>query len=217
MSTGMGTDNIDIVVNELNILANFNLKTKEPNPERKKLNIIRMGTCGALQPEIPLGTFIVSQYSIGMDGLLNFYDVDDSIFESMLANSFSKAVDWGHLLPAVYACKASDELLKRCGTEFYRGITLTAPGFYGPQWRNVGLPVKYPEIFTKLQNFSYSRYKITNMEMETSALYGLGQALGHNTLTICIAIANRTTGEFIDSYFKPIRKLAEKVLTLICK
>ena len=200
MSTGMGTDNIDIVINELDVLANFDLKTKTEKSEKKSFNLVRIGTCGALRAEIPLNVPIITRYTIGLDGLIYFYDTPKNVMIEELAEKFSTFTNWDKSLPNIYACKSSDVLDSKFDKEFIRGITITAPGFYGPQGRNIRLPLKFPELNSKIGAFEYNNCKASNLEMESSALYGLGQSLGHNTLTICLAIANRVTGEFSQNY-----------------
>ncbi|MDR2084797.1 MAG: nucleoside phosphorylase [Bacteroidales bacterium] len=212
ISTGMGTDNIDIVVNELDVLANFNLESKTEKKDKKTLNLIRIGTCGALRSDIPLNTPIISRYTIGLDGLLYFYDTPTHVLNPDLADKFSEFTNWNKNLPKIYGCKSSESLDIKFDEKFLRGITITAPGFYGPQGRNIRLPLKYPELNSKMGNFEYKNCKVSNMEMESSALYGLGQSLGHNTITICIAIANRANGEFISDYSKGMENLITSVL-----
>ncbi|MDD4142158.1 MAG: nucleoside phosphorylase [Bacteroidales bacterium] len=215
LSTGMGTDNIDIVVTELDELTCFDLEKKKVGDNHRTLNLIRIGTCGALNAEISLNTPVLSHYSIGLDGLLYFYDAPESIFEHELAEQFTQKVQWSTPLPGIYACKASEALEDRFvnNKDFVKGITVTAPGFYGPQGRAIRLPLKYPRMNEKIMGFNYNGYKVSNYEMETSALYGLGQGLGHNTLSICLAIANRSTGEFCSSYKEAMGQLIESVIT----
>ncbi|NCD41584.1 MAG: phosphorylase [Bacteroidia bacterium] len=213
MSTGMGTDNIDIVINELDALVNIDLKNRQIKEHPRKLTIVRLGTSGAMQPEIPVNSFVLSNYALGLDGLLNFYAIQEGILDSVLGDSFRKFVDWDAHLPYVYGVKCAENLLERFnGEDFYRGITATAPGFYGPQGRVMRLGLGFPELNARMQNFSYAGLKITNYEMETSALYGLGGALGHEMLTVCVAIANRVTGDFSPDYHKAVRNLIEIVL-----
>jgi uridine phosphorylase len=213
MSTGMGTDNIDIVMNELDALVSFDLKNRTLKEKPGKLRIIRLGTSGALQPDIPVNSFVISRYALGLDGLLHFYDIPEGIIIEELGQNFRKHVNWSRLLPHVYGVEGSQELLERFrGPKFYHGITATAPGFYGPQGRVMRLGLQYPEMNNLMQSFSYKGVKLSNYEMETSALYGLGGALGHDMLTVCVAIANRATGDFASDYHKSVRELIELVL-----
>lgn len=215
LSTGMGTDNIDIVLNELDALVNIDLETRRPKKEHTSLNIIRLGTSGALQPDIPLNTTILSEYGIGLDGLLNFYKHDQNIIEEKLIQSFMKSTNYPVNLPKPYAVKASEDLINLFDDSPYKGITLTAPGFYGPQGRVLRLKLAYPELNNIMQDFTYEQHRILNFEMETSALYGLGKLLGHNTITLCVAIANRKNKEFNKGYAKAISDLIDYVLKKI--
>lgn len=217
ISTGMGTDNIDIVINELDVLANFDLESKTEKKEKKSLNLIRIGTCGALRADVPLNTPLITRYAMGLDGLLYFYDTPEKVLNNDLATKFMEFTGWDKSLPTVYACKSSEVLDNKFDENFLRGITITAPGFYGPQGRNIRLPLKFPELNSKMENFEYNNSKVSNMEMESSALYGLGQSLGHNTITVCLAIANRANGEFVSDYSKGMENLIESVLNTLTK
>jgi len=212
LSTGMGPDNIDIVINELDALANIDLDKRQKKAEHKSLNIIRLGTSGALQNEIKPGAFIVSKYGLGIDGLLNFYAGDKKNFNNDLSEAFEKHCNWDKTLAKPYASPCSEELLNKLGEGLTTGITLTAPGFYGPQGRVLRLKLANPDINKKIESFHFNGMKITNMEMETSALYGLGNLLGHNTLTICVAIANRVSKKFINDYKQNVEALIKDVL-----
>ena len=218
ISTGMGTDNIDIVLTELDVLANFNLDTKTLNEKHKLLNIIRIGTCGALQADILLNSIILTHYVVGLDGLLYFYDCPDSIFEKDLETSFISHVGWGEKLPGIYSVKSSDSLEKLfTDNNIIRGITISAPGFYGPQGRAIHLSLKYPQLNNLAESFYFNGYKVVNYEMESSAIYGLGKALGHNVLTLTLVAANRVTGEFCSDYCAAMRGLIEQVLSEVEK
>ncbi|MCD6112738.1 MAG: nucleoside phosphorylase [Bacteroidales bacterium] len=212
LSTGMGPDNIDIVINELDALANIDLDKRQKKAEHKSLNIIRLGTSGALQNEIKPGAFIASKYGLGIDGLLNFYAGDKKNFNNDLSEAFEKHCNWDKTLAKPYASPCSEELLNKLGEGLTTGITLTAPGFYGPQGRVLRLKLANPDINKKIESFHFNGMKITNMEMETSALYGLGNLLGHNTLTICVAIANRVSKKFINDYKQNVEALIKDVL-----
>ena len=213
ISTGMGTDNIDIVMNELDILANFDLRNKTLRDEKKSLNIIRVGTCGSLQADIRTGSVVMTHYVLGLDGLLHFYQCDEDVFERELSDKFMDYMSWDDNLPAVYAVRGSDSLENLVDGDWVRkGITLTAPGFYGPQGRNIRLRSIYPDIGEKVSGFVYDDYKIANFEMESSAIFGLGKAMGHNTLTLCLVIANRITGDFLADYHAQMDELISRLL-----
>jgi uridine phosphorylase len=212
MSTGIGADNIDIVVNELDALVNIDLKTRKRKEEHTSLNIIRLGTSGAIQHEIPLNGFIVAEYGLGLDGIMNFYRDDKNIMEKELSDAFIRHTGWPDFLSRPYAVKASQKLLDQFGEGFTRGITVTAPGFYGPQCRSLRLELAHPELYEKIETFRYRNLKITNFEMESSALYGLCGLLGHQALTICIAIANRATGHFDPQHKTMVDKLIQVFL-----
>ncbi len=212
LSTGMGTDNLDIVVNELDALVNIDLRKRQIKPNHRRLNLIRLGTSGALQADIPLNAFIASEYAIGLDGLLYFYRQHKDLVDFDMTNHFIRYFDYATELPKPYAVASSSSLLAKFQDGFVHGITLTAPGFYGPQGRELRLEVSYPDFYAKIPDFSYQNHRIANFEMETSALYGLGRMLGHNTLTVCVAIANRFKKEFNDSYHEAVERLIVEVL-----
>jgi len=215
LSTGMGTDNIDIVINELDALVNIDFKTGEPKEKHTKLNLIRLGTSGAIQKEIPLNAFIISEYGLGLDGLMHFYDSDNCAIEEEGSAKFLNYSQWPSELPSPYLVKASDTLLDKFSDSLIHGITATAPGFYGPQGRTMRYRLAYPQLNNILSEFSYKNLQITNYEMETSALYGLSRLLNHNALTICIAIANRATGEYNANYKQYLSRLIEFALSQI--
>lgn len=212
LSTGIGTDNIDIVVNELDAAVNINLATREQNPVHRSLNIVRLGTSGALQPEIPVNGIVVSSHGLGLDGLLNFYDAWESVGEKPISEAFIKHTGWLPNLPYPYCVKACDRLLSRFQQGTHIGITATAPGFYGPQGRQIRLKAAMPNLNELLTSFRLDNHKITNFEMETSALYGLGKLLGHNCLTACVIIANRVRKEFTSNYSQSVEILIEESL-----
>ncbi len=213
LSTGMGTDNIDIVVNELDALANINLKTREINPTHKSLNLIRLGTSGALQPDIPVGeSYVVSEYALGLDGLLHFYANSSKVIEHEMTDAFVKYMNWSPLLPGPYAVKSSEKLLAKLGEGFYHGVTATSPGFYGPQGRVLRLGLVDEKMNKKIESFEFNGHRISNFEMESSALYGLSRMLGHEALTICLIIANRVTEQFVGDYHGFMDKLIKTTL-----
>ncbi len=212
LSTGIGTDNIDIVLNELDAAVNINLEKRELNPTHRKLNIIRLGTSGALQGDIPVNGLVASSHGIGLDGLLNFYEGWKSINEDAISEAFIKHTNWQKNLPYPYCVTASDTLLNKFKQDLHIGITATAPGFYGPQGRQIRLKASAPNLNELLTDFKLNDLRITNFEMETSALYGLGKLLDHNCLTICVIIANRVRKEFTSDYKKSVEILVENCL-----
>ncbi len=214
ISTGMGTDNIDIVLTELDALANIDLSTRTVKEEHRTLNLVRIGTSGALNANIECGSFLASAYGLGIDGMLRYYDTGDLICED-LVEAFVHHTGWNPHLPYPYCTPASPELLARVAHDMTKGITVSAPGFFGPQGREVRAKLKYPELNQKIETFEYQGTAITNMEMECSALYGLGNLLGHRTLTVCLIIANRVTGKFMDSYHDRMEELCRTVLERI--
>ena len=217
LSTGMGTDNIDIVINELDALVNIDLKERKPKDTHTSLDIIRLGTSGALQPDIPLNSFVMSDYGLGIDGLLNFYQAKDEVIDQKLTDAFIDQMNWPDSFAKPYAVRSSKKLQQKMGNGFVHGITATAPGFYGPQGRVLRLGLSYPDINENLHKFNFENIKIVNFEMETSALYGLGKMLGHETLTICVAIANRFNHEINKNYKTAIIELIQLVLNKISK
>ncbi len=212
ISTGMGVDNIDIVLTELDACKNIDLETREIRRQFISLNLIRLGTTGALQENMDINSYICSRYVLGIDGMMWFYNIKHEIMEEELQHDFIQFMDWNALLPVPYGVSASQELLDKIAFDMPEGITVTAPGFYGPQGRKLRMPLREDTINEKLPNFVYKGDKITNYEMETSALYCLGKSLGHKTLTICNVIANRYRGSFASDYGKSMKNLIEKVL-----
>ena len=212
ISTGIGTDNIDIVVNELDAAVNFDLEKRKIKEKHTALDIIRLGTTGGLQPELEVDTFVASAYGLGFDGLLNFYDYDEKILETEIIDAFIRHTGWNERLPYPYIVKSSERLLKQLAYDLPAGITATANGFYGPQGRRLRIPLAFPELNERIEGFRFGEYKISNFEMETSALFGLGKSLGHNTLTICTIIANRLTKQFSEDYKVSVDKMIRLVL-----
>lgn len=215
LSTGIGTDNIDIVINELDALVNIDLEKRVIKDKLSSLNIVRLGTSGALQADIPVDSFVMSEYAMGFDGLLNFYRVDNNIFTDEIAEAFIKHANYDSRLARPYVVKGSESLMNKLGAGVFKGITATACGFYGPQGRQLRIVPTDPELNEKMMAFDYKGHRITNFEMETSALYGLGKVLGHNTLTICTIIANRVIGQYSSDYKKTVEKMIEMTLERI--
>ena len=213
ISTGMGTDNIEIVLTELDALFNVDFKTKQQKKELTSLNLLRIGTSGALQADIPvIDSFVVSQYGLGLDGLAYFYEEGPIVMEREMTSSFINQMDWDRDLPKPYAVKDSSELIEKFGKGLKTDITLTAPGFYAPQGREVRLKVMDNSIINKALGFNYREYQVTNFEMETSALYALSAMLGHRAMTVCDIIANRITGDFNLDYKPSMEKLIKLML-----
>ncbi len=217
ISSGIGTDNIDILMNELDAAVNIDLKKRTIKPQHKRLSIIRIGTSGALQQDCPPDTFIASKYAIGFDGLLNYYADLPAINDHELSEAFIAQTGWNKNLPFPYAIKASENLLSRIGFDLIQGITATAPGFYGPQGRQLRLKPWVEDFNQQLTGFGHGKERITNFEMESSALYGLGRLLGHETLTVCAIIANRVTKEYSTDHSPAISRLIQLVLTRLTK
>jgi uridine phosphorylase len=208
----MGTDNLDIVMNELDALANIDLKTRIPKETHRSLNLIRLGTCGALQPDIEPGNNVATRYAIGLDGLLYFYEKHKEVNEIAMRDAFIEQMDYPKDLPKPYVVEGSKALFDKLAEGYYQGVTATAPGFYGPQGRTLRMHLSYPENNHKIEHFDYQGWRVCNFEMESSALYGLGKMMGHNCLTICVAIANRVTEKFTTDYHPYVRKLVESTL-----
>jgi len=216
ISTGIGTDNIDIVINELDALANIDFKTRIPKEDIKSLNIIRIGTSGAIQEDIPVDSFVVSTKSIGFDGMLNFYRERDSISDLAFEEAFMKATNWRTNLAHPYVVDASEKLISLFDDKnIIKGITISANGFYGPQGRVLRLPLIDSKLNKKIELFRYKGLKVTNYEMESSAIAGLSALLGHQAITICAIIANRITGESNTNYQNSIKSLIEYTLKKI--
>ena len=215
-STGIGCDNIDITVNELDSLANINYQTREDNPQFRQLTLVRIGTCGGLQPDTPIGTFVASQKSIGFDGLLNYYAERNNVCDLDMEEAFVRHMNWNPIKGAPYVATANPELLNRISSDdMVRGITIAAGGFYGPQGRKIRMQIQDPEQNKKVESFSYNGLKICNFEMESSALSGLAAILGHKAVTVCMVIANRHDHKMNTGYKNSIDILIQKVLDRI--
>lgn len=218
VSTGIGCDNIDIVVNELDALANIDFQTREEKENLQKLELVRIGTCGGLQPNTPTGTYICSEKSIGFDGLLNFYAGRNAVCDLPLERALLNHLGWsGNLCaPAPYAVSADPELVARIGTDdMVRGITVACGGFFGPQGRQLRIPLADPHQNQKIESFEYEGKRITNFEMESSALAGLSLLLGHKAVTVCMVIANRVAKQANTGYKNKIDDLIKVVLDRI--
>lgn len=212
VSTGIGTDNIDIVINELDAICNIDLTTRMVKSAHKKLSFVRIGTSGALQGDIPVDTPVATQKSIGFDGLLNFYAKRETFSDNEAEKAFLKHTEWNSKLAIPYFVDASETLLQKVAFDMIKGYTISAPGFYGPQGRVLRLPLVDDSLNEKITSFRHNGLQINNYEMESSAIYGLSKLLGHEALTICNIIANRIRKEYSPDYKKAIEKLVVKVL-----
>ncbi len=213
LSSGIGCDNIDIVVNELDALANIDFTSRTERPQHRCLTLVRIGTCGGLQPETPIGTFIASVKSIGFDGLLNYYARREEVCDLDLERAFVEHMQWNPLKGAPYVSTACSELIDRVAqSDMVRGITIACGGFYGPQGRQLRAAVEDPQQNEKVEAFSYNGLKITNFEMESSALAGLASLLGHKAMTCCMVIANRYSQQMNTQYKTQIDDLITLVL-----
>jgi uridine phosphorylase len=216
ISSGIGTDNIDILVNELDALVNIDLNTGMSSEEPVSLTFVRLGTSGGLRSDIPAGSCVLTETAIGFDGLLHFYEGYDWILDTGLSDTLVEYLEWPDTLSYPYAVNANKELLELFQNEgFTKGITISAPGFYAPQGRRLRLETFDNEINNKLAEFSYRGRTISNYEMESSAIYGLSALLGHKAVTICLVIGNRVTGEFVQDYKPLMNDLALKVFKLL--
>lgn len=212
ISTGIGPDNMDIVINELDALANIDFENRRIREDKKSLNLIRIGTSGTIQPDVPVNTFGIAEYGMGLDNIPSFYNADDGIFENEIEDDFIKQSAWPKDLPHPYVIKGNDELFGLLYEGMITGITLTAPGFYGAQGRKLRIAPKYPDLNEAIAKFSMNGLRLINYEMETSALYFLGRMLGHKVMTVCAIIANRAREEYTRNPQKTINELIVNVL-----
>lgn len=217
LSTGIGTDNIDIVVNELDALANIDLKNRTIKDTHKKLTLVRLGTSGALQPDIPLGSYVLTEISIGFDGLLNFYANRDKVCELEMEQAFLKHTSWNQQCAKPYFTFSSEKLVKLFDSFTIKGVTISAPGFYGPQGRVLRLPLADPMLNEKIESFNYGGRRITNFEMESSAINGLSKLMGHDSVTICTIIANRVIKDATKDYQPAVKKMIELTLNKLAE
>lgn len=212
VSTGIGTDNIDIVMTELDALANIDFTTREVRKEHRTLTIVRVGTCGAIQPDVPLGSYILSHYSIGFDGLMGWYADRDKITDFNMEGAFVEYMKWPRALATPYFVKASQKLIDLFADSTVRGMTISSPGFYGPQGRIVRQNLSMPDLIRDVESFRYGGWKITNFEMESSAISGMAAHLGHEAITVCCAIAHRHYHDANTDYKPKVRGLVTLVL-----
>lgn len=215
VSHGIGTDNIDIVLTELDALANIDFSSRTEKLQKKSLTLVRIGTSGGLQPFCPVGSYVVARRSIGFDGLLNFYELPEGVIDLDFEREFCRHTGWSERLASPYVVSADEELVSRVGEGMVMGVTISAPGFYGPQGRCVRIPLADPSLNEKIMSFDYNGEKITNFEMESSALAGLAKLLGHKAMTVCCIIAGRVDKSMNTNYKGSISGLIETVLERI--
>ena len=215
VSHGIGCDNIDIVVTELDALVNIDFATRQEKAEHTTLTLVRIGTSGGLQECSPVGSYVVAAKSMGFDGLLNYYEVPDGVFDLDIEEAFCKHVGWNRRLPAPYVVSADTELVNRIGHDMVKGITIAAPGFYGPQGRYVRARPADMELNSKIQSFRHGEWQITNFKMESSALAGMSALLGHKAMTVCAIIAGRVSHNMNTNYQGSIEGLIQIVLERI--
>jgi uridine phosphorylase len=214
LSSGIGPDNIDIVMNELDALVNIDLETRQIKPKLSSLNILRLGTSGSLQADIPVDSFVASTHGLGIDNMMNFYRHEQNDQEKELLHSFVTHTQLHGQMSYPYISSAAASLIKNFVKGFHQGITVTCPGFYGPQGRILRLGVRNPDLINRLTDFRFGQHRITNFEMETSAIYGLGKLLGHNCLALNAIIANRVKKEFSKDIKTTIEKLIIKFIEI---
>ena len=199
MSTGMGTDNIDIAITELDLLVNIDLQAKKEKEEQKSLSIIRIGTTGSINKDIPVGSFVLSEMALGFDGLMHYYQAEDHLEED-IASAFTEQTNWSSKKAAPYVVKGGEKVLSRLrSSRTFKGFTGTNIGFYGPQGRALRLKLPDPDMNKKIAAFEYNGWSLTNLEMETSGIYGMSKLLGHDAASMNLVVANRTTGEFAEN------------------
>lgn len=212
LSTGIGADNIDIVMTELDALANVDFKTRLVTDVHKSLTIVRLGTCGAIQPDIPLGSFILSHYSVGFDGLLNWYADRSRITDAELEADFKEHMSWPEALPFPYFVRASERLINVFADSTVKGMTISSPGFYGPQGRTVRQRLAMETMLQDVESFRYGDWKITNFEMEGAAIAGFAKQLGHDAITVCCVIAHRYHKDVNTDYTPRVKELIRLVM-----
>ena len=216
LSHGIGPDNIDIVINELDALANIDFETREVKEQHRQLTMVRIGTSGALQPELKVGTPVIATKAIGFDGVLNYYDGRNDVADLEFEHAFCEHVGWNPLWAKPYVVDADQSLVEQIGgDDMVRGNTISAVGFYGPQGRELRLPLANPDLNSRIESFRHNGLKVTNYEMESAPLQGLGRLLGHRAMTVCTIIANRMNHEATPNYKTAIRDLVATVLDRI--
>jgi uridine phosphorylase len=217
LSTGIGPDNIDIVLNELDALVNIDLDTRQLKTEHRTLQILRFGTSGSLQGDIPVDSLVAGTHGLGMDNLMHFYRFENHVEEKQLLQAFNAHTQLHERVTPPYLFSGSAALLRHFGTEYHKGITVTCPGFYGPQGRVLRLGLRYPELNDLMTSFRFGPHRISNFEMETSAIYGLGRLLGHQCLSLNAIVANRVTREFSKDHQATVSRLIRTSLEILEK
>jgi uridine phosphorylase len=212
VSTGIGTDNVDIVLTEIDAIFNIDLEKREELVEKKSIDFIRIGTCGALHADIEPGVHVISKYAVGLDGMANFYEIPYTDEEKAAVKEFVSATSWGENLNRPYIKRSSERLRTLLKDGMEEGITATANGFYGPQGRSIRIPLSTPDFKENLRKFKWDGARATNLEMETSALYALSNALGHEAVTCCLVLANRYSNKFMPDYKEQMKSLVKTVL-----
>ncbi len=216
VATGIGTDNIDIVMTELDALANIDLINRCDKKEFRKLSFVRIGTSGGMQTNVPVDSFLVSEKSIGFDGVLNYYANRDEVCDLEFEKEFVKQTGYSEKLTAPYCINSNPDLVNRIAkTDMIRGITISSPGFYGPQGRELRMKLAFPDLNKNIEAFEYKEKKITNYEMESSAIAGLAAIMGHEAMTVCVIIANRILKQYSKDYHPAIKKLIQIILDRI--
>lgn len=215
MSTGIGTDNIDIVVNELDAAVNIDPVTRQIKTKKRRLNIIRIGTSGSLQGHVPVGSYVISEFGLGLEGLVHYYDYPFNDAEKQLTEKIADHLKLNSNHPKPYVAQGSQRLIEMIGQGMIKGITATASGFYGPQGRRLRLIPKDSDINHRMQSFTYGGYRIINFEMETSAMYALGRMLDHDCCTCCLVLANRVRREYLSDSHSKVDGLIETILNRI--
>jgi uridine phosphorylase len=215
VSTGIGPDNIDIAVNELDALANIDFETRTIKPRLQKLNMVRLGTSGALQADIGVDSLVASTHGLGFDNLMNYYVHQKSADEKAMMDAFIQHTQMNSDITMPYIFKGSDAILNKFGDDFFKGITVTAPGFYGPQGRELRLKSETRKLIDDLSSYQYNQYRITNFEMETSAIFGLGKLLGHECMSINVIIANRVIQQYSKDANTAVEKMIAKSLDVL--
>jgi uridine phosphorylase len=218
VATGIGTDNVDIVVNELDALVNVDFQKREVREQRQSLNFVRIGTSGSLQRDIPVDSYVVSTNAVGFDGMLNFYKNIESVSNLQFEAALIKHLSWNPRLTTPYVVAAGEKILSRIKTpQMIEGVTISAPGFYGPQGRVIRLAIQDEQINNKIASFRFNDLRITNYEMECSAIYGLSALMGHQAATVCAIIANRQAGQYSKDYHPVVKNLIEVILQQLTK
>lgn len=212
IATGIGTDNIDIVLNEIDAAINIDLNSREVKEEHTSVEIVRIGTCGSIQEDVPSDKIVVSTHAFGLDGLMNFYDFEMNQEETEIHAAILAQTGWQKELNNPYLVKGSEDLISKIGKNYNPGVTITANGFYAPQGRELRIKTKYPNINEQLRKFKYKGHRFVNYEMETSALYGLSRMLGHKACTVCAVVANRYANSFSKDYKPVVKNLIAEVL-----